>query len=96
MAKSRFSEDGILSLLKEYENGKSIIDICKDSGISMPTFCILKRKYSSQSHVENRIKMLEQENFNLKQMYAELSLNCWERKEFIKLIYNHTIKGVDK
>lgn len=80
MAKSRFSEDKILSLLKEHEGGKSIIDICKDSGISMPTFYIWKRKYSSQSHVETRIKMLEQENFNLKQMYAELSLNCWEMK----------------
>lgn len=80
MAKSRFSEDEILSLLKEYESGKSIIDICKDSGISMPTFYIWKRKYSSQSHVETRIKLLEQENFHLKQMYAELSLNCWEMK----------------
>lgn len=77
MAKSRFSEDEILSLLKEYESGKSIIDICKDSGISMPTFYIWKRKYSSQSHIETRIKLLEQENFHLKQMYAELSLDYW-------------------
>lgn len=80
MAKSRFSEDEILSILKEHEGGKSIIDICKDSGISMPTFYIWKRKYSSQPNVENKIKMLEQENFHLKQMYAELSLNCWTMK----------------
>lgn len=80
MAKSRFSEDEILILLEEYESGKSIIDICKDSGISMPTFYIWKRKYSNQSNIENKIKMLEQENFHLKQMYAELSLNYWSLK----------------
>lgn len=73
----KFSKDEIIGFLQEYEDGKSIIDICKDLGISMTTFYIWKRKYSSPSHTESRIKILEQENFHLKQMYAELSLNFW-------------------
>lgn len=55
MAKSRFSEDEILSILKEYEIGKSIIDICKEYNISVATFYLWKRKHLVQfNHKENQ------------------------------------------
>jgi len=79
MVKKRYSETEIFNILKEYEGGKSIIDICKDYNIAVPTFYVWRRKYllKSTTHKENRIKVLENENFRLKQMYVELSLNYW-------------------
>ncbi len=38
MKKSRFTEVQIVSILKEYETGKKTTDICREHGISVPTF----------------------------------------------------------
>ena len=45
MKKSKFSEHQIVNILKEYESGKSTKDICREYGISAPTFYQWKQKY---------------------------------------------------
>ncbi|MFD2742277.1 MULTISPECIES: transposase [Sphingobacterium] len=45
MKKSKFSEHQIINILKEYESGKSTKDICREHGISAPTFYQWKHKY---------------------------------------------------
>jgi putative transposase len=45
MKKSKFSEHQIVNILKEYESGKSTRDICREHGISAPTFYQWKQKY---------------------------------------------------
>ena len=37
MKKQRFTEEKILSILKEYESGKKVQDICRTHGISDAT-----------------------------------------------------------
>lgn len=51
-------------------------DICREIGISEPTFYNWKSKYSGMVASDiKRLKELEEENARLKRMYAELSLD---------------------
>ena len=45
MKKSRFTEAQIVKILKEYESGKQTKDLCREYGISVPTFYSWKQKY---------------------------------------------------
>ena len=38
MKKSRFSEVQIINILKEYDSGKAVKDLCREHGIAVPTF----------------------------------------------------------
>ena len=50
-------------------------DICREIGISEPTFYNWKSKYGGMSASDlRRLKDLEAENARLKRMYADLSL----------------------
>ncbi len=46
MKKTKFSDSQILGILKEQESGKKVNDICREYGISQPTFYSWKSKYS--------------------------------------------------
>ncbi len=45
MKKSKFTETQIVKALKEHEGGRSAEDICRDLGISRPSFYNWKSKY---------------------------------------------------
>ncbi len=45
MKKSRFTEVQIVKILKEYDAGKQTKDLCREYGISVPTFYSWKQKY---------------------------------------------------
>lgn len=75
MRKSRFSETQVIAALQRQERGEKVRDICRDLGVSEPTFYNWKAKYGGMSASElKRIKELEAENARLKRMYADLSL----------------------
>ena len=75
MKKSKFSESKIISVLPRNERGEKVKDLCRELGISQPTFYNWKSKYGGLSLSElKRIKELEAENSRLKKMYADLSL----------------------
>lgn len=38
MRKSKFTESQIVSILSHHEKGMKVIDICREHGISQPTF----------------------------------------------------------
>lgn len=85
MKKSRFSETQIINILKEYESGKKTSDICREYGISKPTFYSWKQKYSGMDAQQLReLKSLQEENRRLKQMYADLSLDHRILKDIIE------------
>ncbi len=75
MKKSRFTETQIVGIIGQYESGAKVSDICREHGISEQTFRNWKAKYGGMvvSDVK-RMKELEEENFRLKKMFAELSL----------------------
>lgn len=85
MRKSRFSESQIIAALQRQERGEKVRDICRELGISEPTFYNWKSKYGGMSPSElKRIKELEAENARLKRMYADLSLVHEALKEAIE------------
>jgi putative transposase len=76
MKKNKFSETQILELIKKQEAGVKVSDICREAGISEPTFYNWKSKYSGMTASDiKRLKELEEENSRLKRMYADLSLD---------------------
>ena len=66
------------------EAGMKVADICREMGISQPTFYNWKSKYGGmQASDIKRLKELEEENARLKKMYAELSLDHTIIKEVL-------------
>lgn len=60
MKKSKFTEAQILKVLKTQEEGKKVSEICREFGISEPTFYNWKSKYGGMSLSElRRVKELE-------------------------------------
>jgi putative transposase len=82
MKKSTFTEAQILKVLKTQEDGKKVSEICREFGISEPTFYKWKSKYGGMTLSElQRVKELESENARLKRLVADLSLDNQVLKE---------------
>jgi putative transposase len=76
MRKSRFSEEQVLSILKEQDAGFKVVEICRKHGITEATFHNWKNKYGGMSTEElTRLRLLEQENSRLKRAVADLTLD---------------------
>ena len=75
MKKSRFSEEKIISVLKQWEAGMKPAELMRKHGVSEATLYNWKAKYGGLDVSQlRRLKELEAENGKLKKMYAELSL----------------------
>ena len=82
MKKSKFTEAQILKVLKSQEEGKKVSEICREYGVSEPTFYNWKSKYGGMTLSElQRVKELEAENARLKRLVADLSLDNQILKE---------------
>ena len=76
MKKSRFTEEQIIAILKEQDQGSKVSDICRKHGLSDQTFHNWKKKYGGLTVDElRRMKELEQENSRLKRAVADLTLD---------------------
>ena len=85
MRKTRFSEAQIIGVLNEVESGKSVKDVCREHGISDATFYNWRAKYGGMELSQvKRLKELEEENHQLKHMYAELSLDHRILKDIVE------------
>jgi putative transposase len=75
MKKSRFSEEKIISILKELEAGAKAAELARKYGVSDVTIYNWKGRYGGMEVSQlRRLKELEGENARLKRMYADLSL----------------------
>jgi putative transposase len=75
MKKSRFSEEKIISILREADAGVKVVELCRKHGMSDATFYKWKARYGGLDVSQlRRLKDLELENSRLKKMYADLSL----------------------
>lgn len=84
MKKSKFTPSQIVKILKEFESGTAILQVCRDHGISQGTLYNWRKRYGGMEASElKRIKGLEEENQKLKRMYAELALDHQMAKELI-------------
>jgi putative transposase len=73
--KSSFSEEKIISILREGDAGTKVAELCRKHGMSDATYYKWKAKYAGMDVSQlRRLKDLETENNRLKRMYADLSL----------------------
>jgi putative transposase len=85
MKKTKFSENQIMSILKEAEVGISVSDICRKHGISDATFYVWRKKFGGMTESDlKRLRQLEEENSRLKYMYAELSIDHKILKDIVE------------
>lgn len=74
--KKRFTEEQIIKILKEHENGKRATDIVREYNIAEQTFYRWKSKFGGMEVSEaKRFKQLEEENRRLKELVADLTLD---------------------
>jgi putative transposase len=84
MKKSRFTETQIVSILKQADAGVPVKDVCRQAGISVPTYYQWKSKYGGLEASDlKRVKELEAENAKLKRLYADLALENAAMKDLI-------------
>jgi putative transposase len=75
MKASKFSDAQRAFIPKQATDGVSVADICRKSGISQTTFLNWKKKYDGVLPPEmRRLKHLEDEDAELKQLVAGLKL----------------------
>ncbi|WP_097010305.1 IS3 family transposase [Pseudodesulfovibrio profundus] len=85
MRKSKFSEYQIVKILKAVEGGRTVVDVCREHGVSSATYYKWKSKYGGMEASDiQRMKDLETENRKLKQMFADLSLENMALKDVIE------------
>lgn len=85
MKKTQFTEQKIVAMLKQHEQGLRAVDIARANGISEKTLYRWKSKYGGMNIKElKRVKELEAENSKLKRMYADLALMNEALKDVIE------------
>ena len=75
MKSSKFTEQQIITILKEVELGAKVKDTCRKYGVSDATYYKWKSAYAGMEVSQLRqLRELQSENARLKKMYADLAL----------------------
>jgi putative transposase len=82
MKRKRYTEEQIISILKEYEAGTSMADLSRRHGVAENTLYRWKSKFGGMEVSEaKRLRELEAENARLKRLLAEAELDKAALKE---------------
>ncbi|HOX23842.1 MAG TPA: transposase [Elusimicrobiales bacterium] len=85
MPRKRYQPEQIVNILREAETGLTIADTCRKHGISDVTFHRWRRMYGGVRATEvQRLKQLESENRQLKQLAGDQALAIQVMKEEMK------------
>ncbi len=84
MKRTKFTESQIVAAIKKQESGISAKEVCRELGISEATFYNWKAKYGGMEASDvKRLKDLEAELSQYKQMYAEVSFKLQAAQNLI-------------
>jgi len=76
MKRKRYSEEQIISTLKQHEGGTPVKELIRQAGITEQTFYRWKSKYGGMEVSDaKKLRALEEENRRLKTMVADLMLD---------------------
>jgi len=85
MKKTKFTDAQIAFVLKQAEDGVTVGEVCRKTGISDATFYKWRKKYACLMPSEmKRLKQLEEENNKLKRIVADMSLDKAMLQDVIK------------
>ena len=76
MRTSRFTDEQIIGIVREYEAGAKLTELCRRHGVSPATFYKWRAEYGGMAVSDaKRLKALEEENRRLKQLLADTMLD---------------------
>ena len=85
MKKPRYTDNQIISILKEAEAGVPVPELCRKHGMSSASFYKWRSKFGGMdASMIKRMKELEAENARLKKMYAEERIKAELRQEALE------------
>ena len=85
MRKTTFTEEQVAYALRQAESGTAVAEVCRKLGVSEQTFYRWKRKYAGMGVAElRRLRQLEEENHQLKQLVADLTLDKHMLQEVLR------------
>jgi putative transposase len=74
--KKRFTEQQIAFALRQASSGTPVVEITRKMGVSEATFYRWKKQFGGMGVAEvRRLKLLEEENRQLKRLVADLTLD---------------------
>jgi putative transposase len=84
MKRARHTEEQIIQILQQAQAGASTAEVCRQHGISQPTFYKWKQKFGGlQVSDAKRLRLLEDENRKLKKLVADQALDAMVLKELL-------------
>ena len=84
MKRSRFTEEQIIGILKEYQTGLGAKDLCCKHGVSDATFYKWRARFGGMEVSDaKKLKALEVENARLKKLLAEQMMDVSMLKEML-------------
>ena len=85
MKRKRYSEEQIISILKEHEAGASAADLARRHGVAENSIYRWKAKYGGLEVADaKRLRELEAENRKLKHLLGEAELDKAALKELVR------------
>ena len=85
MKRKRYTEEQIISILKEHEAGASVSQLARRHGVAENTVFRWKSKFGGMEVSEaKRLRELEHENARLKRLLAEAELDKAALKELVR------------
>ncbi len=84
MKRNRFTDEQIISILKEHEAGTPVSELCRKHGVSDASIYKWKAKFGGMDVSEaKRLKTLEDENAKLKRLLADAMLDNAALKDLL-------------
>lgn len=85
MRKTAFTEEQVAHALRQVESGTPVAEVCSKLGISEQTFYRWKKKFAGMGIAElRRLRQLEDENRQRKQLLADLTLGKYMLQEVLR------------
>ena len=84
MKRKKFSEAQVVKILAEFENGKSVDEICRENNVGRSTIYLWRNKYGGMDKpLLKKLKRLEKENSRLKKIVAQQVLDLDSMKDLL-------------
>lgn len=84
MARKRYTEEQVVSILKEAAAGAKTEDLCRKYGVSHNTFYAWRTKFAGMTVPDiKKLRSLEEENLKLKRKIGELTMDLDAAKDLL-------------